>query len=138
MLTVWLLELYCTSAPTKVRGDAGDAEPYLDRIPVRRRDETTIVPVPRIASVVADGELLHLTTDRSERHVISYTFRELESRLDSASFVRLSRGTLVRIDQIDKVTLMPGGTQVVKLYNGQELQVSRTQARVVRTQLLKL
>ena len=34
--------------------------PYLERIPVRRRDEIIIVPVAQIASIVADGELLHL------------------------------------------------------------------------------
>jgi len=35
---------------------------YLQRIPVRRRDETVILPIRQIASIVADGELLHLTT----------------------------------------------------------------------------
>src|SRR5439155_2716325 len=33
--------------------------PYLERIPVRRREEVIIVPVQQIASIVADGELLH-------------------------------------------------------------------------------
>ncbi len=115
-----------------------ESEPYLERIPVRRRDEITLVQVRSIASVVADGELLHLTTSQNARHVISYTLRELEARLDPENFVKLGRGTLVNIDQIDTVTLMPGGTQMVKLRNGQDLPVSRTQARLLRTQLLKL
>ena len=31
--------------------------PYLERIPVRRRDEILIVPVAQIASIIAEGEL---------------------------------------------------------------------------------
>src|SRR3984885_13491438 len=35
---------------------------YIERIPVRRSSEVVIVPVQQIASIVAEGELLHLTT----------------------------------------------------------------------------
>ena len=40
---------------------------YLERIPVRQREEVIIVPVHQIASIVAEGELLHLTTVHGER-----------------------------------------------------------------------
>src|SRR5207253_8171561 len=33
--------------------------PYLERIPVRRRDEIVIVPVAQITSIVAEGQLLY-------------------------------------------------------------------------------
>src|SRR5207249_662907 len=46
--------------------------PYLERIPVRHREEVRIVPVHQIASIVADGELLHITTIQKERHTITY------------------------------------------------------------------
>src|SRR5262245_19148810 len=36
--------------------------PPIVRIPVRRRDDIVLLPVTQVASVVADGELLHLTT----------------------------------------------------------------------------
>src|SRR5207302_233181 len=36
--------------------------PFLERVPVRHREEVFIVPVQQIASVVADGELLNITT----------------------------------------------------------------------------
>ena len=42
--------------------------PPLERIPVRKRDEVLIVPVSQIAAIVADGQLLHLTTVKGERH----------------------------------------------------------------------
>ena len=43
----------------------------LDRIPVRRREEVIILPVTQLASIVAEGELLHLTTVRGEHYTIT-------------------------------------------------------------------
>jgi two-component system LytT family response regulator len=111
---------------------------YLERIPVRRRDETMILPVRQISSVVADGELLHLTTTASERFTISHRLHALEARLDPRRFVRLSRGTLASLDQIKKVSPMPGGTYQVLMANGETLQVSRIQSRLLRETLLRL
>lgn len=113
-------------------------KPYLERVPVCRRDEITIIPISQVASIVADGELLTLTTLKNERYSITYRLKDLEARLDPASFVRLSRGTLARIDCIVKVILMPGRTHVAELSNGQKLQVSRLHSRHIRERLLKL
>ena len=112
--------------------------PGLERIPVRKRDEIIIVPVSQIASIVAEGELLYLTTLKSEQHAITYRLKDLEARLDPSQFVRLGRGTLANVDAIVKVNVMPGGTHVALLSNGQKLQVSRLQSRVIRERLLKL
>jgi two-component system LytT family response regulator len=112
--------------------------PYLERIPVRRRDEIIIVPVGHIASIVADGELLYLSTLKNERHAITYRLKDLEARLDPARFIRLGRGTLANVDLITKVNVMPGGTHFALLSNGQKLQVSRLQSRVLRERFLKL
>jgi two-component system LytT family response regulator len=111
---------------------------YLDRIPVRRRDDILILPVAQIASIVADGELLHLTTLKNERHTITYRLKDLEARLDPSVFIRLSRGTLANIEGISRINLMPGGTHVALLSNGQKLQVSRLQSRIIRERLLRL
>ena len=118
--------------------ESSQRAPYLERIPVRRRDEIFIVPVPQIASIVAEGELLRLTTMKNERHTITYRLKDLETRLDPAKFIRLGRGTLANIDLIVKVNAMPGGTHVALLANGQKLQVSRLQSRVLREKFLKL
>jgi two-component system LytT family response regulator len=111
---------------------------YLERIPVRRKDETVILPIRQISSVVADGELLHLTTVNSERFTISHRLHALEARLDPRRFVRLSRGTLASLDQIKKVSPLPGGTYQVQMANGETLQVSRIQSRLLRETLLRL
>jgi two-component system LytT family response regulator len=110
----------------------------LDRIPVRRKDDIVLVPVAQIASIVAEGELLHLTTSRQERHTIAYRLKDLEARLDPAKFIRLGRGVLANVDAIVRVTPLPGGMYSVKLLNGQELDVSRIQSRLLRGRLLQL
>lgn len=112
--------------------------PYLERIPVRNREEVIIVPVGLIASIVAEGELLIITTVHKERHTITYRLKDLERRLDPARFIRLGRGTLANVDLITKVSAMPGGTHVAILSNGQKLQVSRLQSRMLRERFLKL
>ena len=118
--------------------EAANRPPFLERIPVRHREEVVIVPVGQIASIVAEGELLRITTIKNERHAITYRLRDLESRLDPTRFVRLGRGTIANMDLITKVTIMPGGTHIAVLSNGQKLQVSRLQSRALRERLLKL
>jgi two-component system LytT family response regulator len=102
--------------------EASAKPPYLERIPVRHREEVIIVPVHQIASIVADGELLKITTMRNERHTITYRLKDLDRRLDPARFIRLGRGTLANVELITTVSVMPGGTHVAVLSNGQKLR----------------
>lgn len=111
---------------------------YLERIPIRRRDELIFVPVDEIASVVAEGELLHVFTVRQTKHTITYRLKDLEARLDPSRFLRIGRGTLANVDALVKVNVMPGGTHVAVLNNGQKLQISRIQSRRLRPRLFKL
>jgi two-component system LytT family response regulator len=111
---------------------------FLERIPVRKREEIFLVPVGEIASIVADGELLHITTDKNQRYVINYRLKDLEMRLAPDKFVRLSRGALVNLEMISRVSPMPGGTYLITLKNGQEIASSRQQSRILREKILKL
>lgn len=111
---------------------------YLERIPVRRGEEIILLPTGEVASIVADGELLYLTTTANERYVINFRLKDLEARLAPAKFVRLSRGILANLDSISKISPMPGGTFLVTLKNNQQLAASRLQSRVLREQLLRL
>jgi two-component system LytT family response regulator len=110
----------------------------LERLPVRQGDRILLLPVAQIASIRAEGELLHVTTARSGRHTVACRLKDLERKLDPARFVRLGRGELANIDLITRVNVMPGGTYVVVLQNGQELAVSRIQSRILRDRLLRL
>jgi two-component system, LytTR family, response regulator len=116
-----------------------DAKPALLRcIPVRQKDEIIIVPVKEIASIVAEGTILKLTTTQNETYTIVYRLKDLEARLNPTQFVRLGRGALVNLEMLRRVSLMPGGTYIATMSNGQQLPISRLQGRILREHLLKL
>jgi len=125
-----------TSAATAI--EAAGRRGFLERIPVRKSEEVVLLPVRQIASIVAEGELLHLTTIGNERYTIAYRLHVLEARLDPRRFVRLGRGTLAAVDLIQRFSPMPGGTYQVTLSNGQQLQASRIQSKLLRETLLRL
>lgn len=137
--------------PATLRGDeaanlrsavaAYDAEAprrYLERLPVRHKDQIIFLRALSIASVIAEGELLHITTDEGDTHIINHRLKDLEARLDPHHFVRLSRGTLANKNMIERVQPLPGGTYIITLVDGQQLQSSRIQSRVLREQFLRL
>jgi two-component system LytT family response regulator len=111
---------------------------HLERIPVKREGETVLLAVRQVVSIVAEGELLHLTTAANDRFTIAYRLHALESRLDPRRFVRLSRGAVVALDAIERFSPMPGGTYQVQLNNGQSLVASRIQSRILRETLLRI
>ncbi len=110
----------------------------LERIPVKRREEIYLVPVAEIASIVADGELLHITTGKNQKYTINYRLKDLEMRLAPERFVRLSRGALANLEMIARVSPLPGGTFLIVLKNGQEIASSRQQSKILREKLFKL
>jgi len=69
--------------------------------------------------------LPNITTIRNDRHTITYRLEDLERMLDPGKFIRLGRGRLANVEQISKVAVMPGGTHVALVANGQKLPVSR-------------
>ena len=111
---------------------------FLERIPLKKNDEIFLVPTSEIASIIADGELLHITTENNQKYLINYRLKDIEARLDSEKFVRLSRGALVNLEMFEKVSPLPGGTYQITLKNGQEISSSRLQSRILRDRLLKL
>ncbi|MGH9915172.1 MAG: LytR/AlgR family response regulator transcription factor [Pyrinomonadaceae bacterium] len=129
--------------PNRLRAAAREYEwsarpSFLERIPVRHREDIYLLPIKTVASIIADGEILHVTTSANEKYVINYRLKDLEMRLDPDLFVRLSRGTLANISMIARISSLPGGTYAVTLKNGQELGISRLQTRLLRDQLLRL
>jgi DNA-binding LytR/AlgR family response regulator len=112
--------------------------PYLIRIPVRCRSEVILVPVSQVAAIVADAERLTITTIGSKQYVMNYRLKDLESRLDPAQFIRLSRAALVNVSVVSRIVVRQSGINTVILENGQELSMSRLQSRLLRQTLLRL
>ena len=111
---------------------------YIDRFPIRKRDDIYLLPVHHIASVVSEGELMHVTTMAKERYTTNYRLKTLEAKLDPKRFLRVGRGALVNVEAIRKITPMPGGAYLVTLTNTQQLRVSRSQSRSLRGHLLQV
>jgi DNA-binding LytR/AlgR family response regulator len=111
---------------------------FLERIPVKKNEEILLIPTREIVSIVADGELLYITNLQNKRFVINHRLKDLEARLAPDKFARLSRGAIVNLEMIEKISQMPGGTYTVLLKNGQEIQSSRLQSRILRERLLKI
>lgn len=114
------------------------AGPYIERFPIRKQDDIYLLPVRHIASVVSEGELMHVTTIDKERYTMNYRLKTLEAKLDPKRFLRLGRGALVNVETIRKITPMPGGSYLVTLTNTQQLRVSRSQSRALRGHLLQV
>ena len=110
----------------------------IERIPVKVREEIYLIPVEDIASIIADGELLHITTAKNQKYTINYRLKDLEPRLDPHKFVRLSRGAIANLSYVKSISPMPGGTYSVTLTNSQEIASSRLQSKILRAKLLKL
>lgn len=111
---------------------------FLERIPVKQNEQILLVPVGEIASIIADGELLFITNYQNKRFVINHRLKDLETRLAPEKFIRLSRGALVNLELISKISPMPGGTYQISLKNGQEITSSRLQSRILRERFFKL
>lgn len=111
---------------------------FIERIPVKHREEILLIPVAEVASIIADGELLHITTYKNEKYIINFRLKDIEAKLPTDKFIRLSRGALANVEMFEKVSPMPGGTYLITLKNGQEISSSRLQSRVLRERLLKL
>ncbi len=110
----------------------------IERLPVRKRDEIYLVPASDVVSIIADGELLRITTTENQRFEINFRLKDLEVRLDPTRFIRLSRSALVNLDSVSHISPLPGGTYLISLKNGQELTSSRLQSKILRHRLLRL
>ncbi len=111
---------------------------FIERIPVKKREEIYLIPVGEVSTIIADGELLVITTEDKRKFTINFRLKDLEARLNPSHFVRLSRGAIVNLKLIDRVSPMPGGTYVVMMTNGEEIGSSRLQSKVFRSDILRI
>ncbi|CAN5686670.1 N/A [soil metagenome] len=111
---------------------------FIERIPVKKREEIYLIPVGEVSTIIADGELLIITTEDKRKFTINFRLKDLEARLDPSNFVRLSRGAIVNLKMIDRVSPMPGGTYVIMMTNGEEIGSSRLQSKVFRSDILRI
>ena len=116
--------------------DPSDAasEAPLERIAVQKRGQTRIVPVDTITHITADGSYATLHTP-DDTHLIRERMKTLAERLPSATFMRIHRSAIVRLDMIDSILRKGGGNYAVHLHNGTRLSLSRNRLDALHERL---
>lgn len=89
-------ELIADLSPTPAR--------YKTRISVRCGDSYGFLPIERISYFISEDGLTFAVSDSGDRHPVDYTIESLESRLDPGLFFRVTRGCIVSINSIGKVS----------------------------------
>ena len=97
---------------------------YLERIAVKSRGQTRVVPVAKIDYITASGPYAELHVgDRA--YAVRERMQTLEEHLDPSVFLRVHRSVIVRLDLVDAMLRAPGGDYAVRLKDGTKLSVSR-------------
>lgn len=89
------------------------------------------VPIGSIAVLEVEDGVVFATTHEAERHRLSQSLGELESRLPNPPFVRASRGAIVNIERVDRLT-QTGDGWVAVLEGETQVKISRRRTRVIR------
>jgi two-component system LytT family response regulator len=111
-------------APAPVALSDSVATGYLERIAVEMRGQVRVVPVATIEYIAASGPYAEIHVgDRT--YIIRERMQTLEERLDPASFFRIHRSVIVKLDQIETLLREAGGDYAVQLRCGARLSVSR-------------
>lgn len=108
-----------------VRGAARpDGSRRIERFAVRVRDRFVIVPSAQVRWIGAAGNYAELHVAGAS-HLVRATLAELEAGLDPERFVRIHRGTMVRLDCVREVIPATHGDYDVVLDDGVTLRLSR-------------
>jgi two-component system LytT family response regulator len=98
------------------------------RFLVKNGSHYTVVSEARVFYFVSEGGLTRLVGDGIQ-HWMDPTLNELEQRLDSARFFRISRAALINLNAVAGVYPLTGGSGEVLLKSGERLEVSRRRFR---------
>jgi two-component system LytT family response regulator len=105
-------------------GQVQPAPEHLARIPVRNGDRVVFVRTTQIDYIEAAGKYVVLHAGK-ENHVVRETITALEQKLDPKKFLRVSRSTLVNVDQIKELQPLFKGEHAILLQNGKQVTMTR-------------
>ena len=104
---------------------AGGSPRYLDRIAARGARATVVVPLVEVHWIEAADNYVRLHTPGGI-HATRRTMRDLEQLLDPATFARIHRSTIVRLDQVRDLRPLGDGDWEVRLKDGTPLTLTRS------------
>lgn len=119
---------------------AADAPPSaqrgvpLDRLAVEVRGEVRLLAPSDVAYALLDGELVTLRV-RDELLLTELSLAELERRLAGGTFERVHRRALLNLEHVERLRPLPTGGYLAITRAGDEVPVSRQEARRLRQRL---
>ncbi|HEX8322092.1 LytTR family DNA-binding domain-containing protein [Longimicrobium sp.] len=119
------------TAPTAPSPQVPAAEPYLERLFVRRRGEMVPVSMRDVHRIEGAGDYVTLCTGAGQV-LADISLNELERRLDPASFRRVHRAHIVNLDHISAIRPYDERRLSIRFANGSEVVASRAGSQSLR------
>lgn len=95
-----------------------------DLISVFKDDEVFLLDIKEIVRIYAEDKKVYVETSK-DKFQTKLKIYELEDRLSSQKFIRISRSEIINLSFVDMLDLSFVGTIAVKLKNGKVSYVSR-------------
>lgn len=77
---------------------------YKTRISVKTGDIYRFLLIDEVSYFISENGFTYAVTYDEKEHIVDYTIGSLEAQLDPRRFFRVSRGCIVSIDSIEKIT----------------------------------
>jgi two-component system, LytTR family, response regulator len=106
----------------------------LEQLFVRDGPRCWFVPLREVRLLTSEGNYVRLSWGKTQP-LLGRALATLEQRLDPSRFFRANRRQIVNLDFIENVELGDSGRLHVQLREGPEVEISRRQARLFKTQM---
>ncbi len=115
--------LQITTADSAIPNLLSEKHLYLERLTIKDRGQTYVVPVREITHVQAEDDYIQIHYQNTSL-LKTQTLSELEKQLNPAEFVRIHRSILINLKYLDKLVRSPKDEVILK--NGVSLGVSKS------------
>ncbi len=107
---------------------------YLTRLAVRDRDHLRVLNVDEVDWINVENEQIFVHVG-GKPYPVQRALAELETRLDPTRFFRAHRSAIVNLDRVKEIEPWFKGSHKLRLTTGEEVALSRAQARALRKML---
>lgn len=112
------------AALLELLGQRSGGSPYLARLSIKTPDKIVFLKTEQIDCIEAAGNYVTVQSGK-DTHILRDTLNSLESRLNPALFLRISRATIVNLNHIKELQTLFKGEYEVILQNGKRLPMTR-------------
>lgn len=103
---------------------------YKTRISVKTGDIYRFLLIDEVAYFISEDGFTYAVTNNEKKHIVDYTISSLETQLDPKRFFKQSRGCIVSIDSIEKITAYFNSRLKVTLKGRKNISIILSRVRV--------